>query len=42
MVFECSIPFSVEDISCSLQEKFSDVKPPAELLKNPAFQFLQD
>lgn len=43
MVFECSNPFSVDDISCSLQEKhFSDIRPPAELLKNPAFQFLQD
>lgn len=38
-----SIPFSVDDISSSLQEKhFSNVKPPVELLKNPAFQFLQD
>ncbi|KAG2727726.1 hypothetical protein I3760_01G171400 [Carya illinoinensis] len=38
-----SIPFSVDDISCSLQEKhFSDVKHPAALLENPAFQFLQD
>ncbi|XP_062166607.1 myosin-8-like [Alnus glutinosa] len=38
-----SNPFSVDDISCSLQEKhFSDIRPPAELLKNPAFQFLQD
>ncbi|KAB1219396.1 Myosin-14 [Morella rubra] len=37
------IPFSVDDISSSLQEKhFSNVKPPVELLKNPAFQFLQD
>ncbi|KAG6732379.1 hypothetical protein I3842_01G174300 [Carya illinoinensis] len=38
-----SIPFSVDDISGSLQEKhFSDVKHPAALLENPAFQFLQD
>ena len=39
----CSIPFSVDDIASSLQEKnFSDVKPPVELIENPAFQFLQD
>nr|CAD1830833.1 unnamed protein product [Ananas comosus var. bracteatus] len=38
-----SIPFSVDDISTSLQEKdFSDVKPAEELLENPAFQFLQE
>ncbi|PON94902.1 Myosin [Trema orientale] len=38
-----SIPFSVDDISSSLQEKnFSDVKAPEELIENPAFQFLQD
>ncbi|KAM3708426.1 hypothetical protein ACB098_02G097000 [Castanea mollissima] len=38
-----SIPFSVDDISGSLQEKhFTDVKPPAYLLENQAFQFLQD
>ncbi|ONK70923.1 uncharacterized protein A4U43_C04F2910 [Asparagus officinalis] len=38
-----SIPFSVDDISSSLQDKnFSDVKHPEELLENPAFQFLQD
>ncbi|KAG1354825.1 Myosin-6 [Cocos nucifera] len=37
-----SIPFSVDDVSSSLQDKiFSDIKPPEELLKNPAFQFLQ-
>ncbi|XP_038979492.1 myosin-6-like isoform X2 [Phoenix dactylifera] len=37
-----SIPFSVDGISSSLQDKtFSDIKPPEELLKNPAFQFLQ-
>ncbi|XP_031503221.1 myosin-6-like isoform X2 [Nymphaea colorata] len=38
-----SIPFSVDDISNSLNEKdFSDVKPAEELLENPAFHFLQD
>ncbi|KAJ3691579.1 hypothetical protein LUZ61_020743 [Rhynchospora tenuis] len=38
-----SIPFSVDDISNSLQEKdFVDVKPAEELLEIPAFQFLQD
>ncbi|PON36100.1 Myosin head motor domain containing protein [Parasponia andersonii] len=38
-----SIPFSVDDISSSLQEKkFSDIKAPEELIENPAFQFLQD
>ncbi|XP_008438435.1 myosin-6 isoform X1 [Cucumis melo] len=38
-----SIPFSVDDIFTSLQEQnFHDVKPPAELLENPAFQFLQE
>ncbi|XP_050366509.1 myosin-6 [Argentina anserina] len=38
-----SIPFSVEDLSTSLQEKdFSDVKPAEELLENPAFEFLQE
>ncbi|KAK8955413.1 hypothetical protein KSP40_PGU016919 [Platanthera guangdongensis] len=37
------IPFSADDVSSSLQEKdFVDVKPAAELLENPAFQFLQD
>ncbi|AES81671.2 putative myosin ATPase [Medicago truncatula] len=36
-----SIPFSVDDLSTSLQEKdFSDMKPADELLENPAFQFL--
>jgi myosin-5 len=39
----CSIPFSVDDLSGSFHEKdFSDVKPAADLLENPAFQFLQD
>lgn len=38
-----SIPFSVDDLSTSLQEKdFSDVKSASELLENPAFQFLQE
>ncbi|KAI5580492.1 hypothetical protein BDE02_08G157700 [Populus trichocarpa] len=38
-----SIPFSVDDLSGSFHEKdFSDVKPAADLLENPAFQFLQD
>ncbi|XP_011029713.1 PREDICTED: myosin-6-like isoform X3 [Populus euphratica] len=38
-----SIPFSVDDLSGSFHEKdFSDVKPAANLLENPAFQFLQD
>lgn len=38
-----SIPFSVDDLSTSLQEKeFSDVKPADELIEHPAFQFLQD
>ncbi|XP_022953483.1 myosin-6-like [Cucurbita moschata] len=38
-----SIPFSVEDLSNSLQEKdFSGVKPADELLENPAFQFLHE
>lgn len=38
-----SIPFSADDLLSSLQEKeFVDVKPAAELLENPAFQFLQD
>ncbi|KAL6959998.1 Unconventional myosin-XIX [Sarracenia purpurea var. burkii] len=38
-----SIPFSVDDIILSVEEKdFSYVKPAAELLGNPAFQFLQE
>ncbi|WJX79127.1 Myosin-6 [Trifolium repens] len=38
-----SIPFSVEDLSASLQEKdFSDMKAADELLENPAFQFLNE
>ncbi|KAH1078270.1 hypothetical protein AAZX31_19G156800 [Glycine max] len=38
-----SIPFSVDDLSTSLQEKdFSDMKPADELLENPAFQFLKE
>ncbi|PKA52778.1 hypothetical protein AXF42_Ash001759 [Apostasia shenzhenica] len=40
---ESSIPFTVDDISNSAQEKdFIDVKPAQELLVNPAFQFLQE
>ncbi|CAJ2632825.1 unnamed protein product [Trifolium pratense] len=36
-----SIPFSVDDLSASLQDKdFSDMKAADELLENPAFQFL--
>ncbi|KAJ9169698.1 hypothetical protein P3X46_017860 [Hevea brasiliensis] len=35
------IPFSIDDLSNSLQEKdFMDVDPAEELLGNPAFQFL--
>ncbi|KAK8639453.1 hypothetical protein V6N13_137831 [Hibiscus sabdariffa] len=38
-----SIPFSVDDLSKSLQEKeFSEVKPADELLQNPAFGFLHE
>ncbi|MQL71296.1 hypothetical protein Taro_003628 [Colocasia esculenta] len=38
-----SIPFSVDDISGSLQDKdFMDVKPAEELQNNPAFHFLQE
>ncbi|GMI85728.1 ARABIDOPSIS MYOSIN 2, MYOSIN X1 2, myosin 2, MYOSIN XI-6 [Hibiscus trionum] len=38
-----SIPFSVDDLSKSLQEKeFSEVKPADELLQNPAFEFLHE
>ncbi|GLU07844.1 hypothetical protein SLE2022_247840 [Rubroshorea leprosula] len=38
-----SIPFSVDDLSNSIQEKdFIDVKPAEELLENPAFQFLHE
>ncbi|XP_044498190.1 myosin-6-like isoform X3 [Mangifera indica] len=40
---DSSIPFLVDDISLTDQEKdFSDVKAAAELVENPAFQFLQD
>nr|GEW23383.1 myosin-6-like [Tanacetum cinerariifolium] len=36
-----SIPFSVDDLSTSLQVKdFADVKPAVELAENPAFLFL--
>ncbi|XP_057720856.1 myosin-6-like isoform X1 [Arachis stenosperma] len=38
-----SIPFSVDDLSISLQEKdFSDMKVADELLENPDFQFLNE
>ncbi|KAL9687837.1 hypothetical protein QQ045_032244 [Rhodiola kirilowii] len=38
-----SIPFSVEDITSSLDERdFAKVKPPEELLQNPNFQFLHE
>ncbi|XP_047308351.1 myosin-6-like [Impatiens glandulifera] len=38
-----SIPFSVDDLSSSLNDKeFTDVKPSAELLENPLFQFLDE
>ncbi|KAK8521766.1 hypothetical protein V6N13_021842 [Hibiscus sabdariffa] len=37
------IPFSVDNLSKSLQEKeFSEVKPADELLQNPAFEFLHE
>ncbi|XP_051143189.1 myosin-6-like [Andrographis paniculata] len=36
-----SIPFSVDDLSSSIEAKdFLDVKPASDLLENPAFQFL--
>lgn len=39
---DSSIPFSEDDYGVLIEEKdFSDVKPAAELLENPAFQFLQ-
>ncbi|XP_055832914.1 myosin-6-like isoform X2 [Solanum dulcamara] len=38
-----SIPFSIEEVSNSLQVKdFADVKPATQLLENPAFQFLHE
>lgn len=38
-----SIPFSVDDLSSSLQVKdFADVKPALELIENPAFLFLHE
>ncbi|XP_021806038.1 myosin-6-like [Prunus avium] len=38
-----SIPFSVDDLSTSLQERdFTDVKPADELLEHPAFEFLHE
>ncbi|KDP26440.1 hypothetical protein JCGZ_17598 [Jatropha curcas] len=37
------IPFSIDDLSNSLQEKdFMDVEPAEELLGSPAFQFLRE
>ncbi|KAA8548908.1 hypothetical protein F0562_000592 [Nyssa sinensis] len=40
---DSSIPFSIDDIDNSVKEKdFLDAKPAAELLENPAFQFLQE
>ncbi|XAR58689.1 Myosin ATPase [Bertholletia excelsa] len=40
---ESSIPFSIDELSKSLQEKeFLEVKPAAELLENPAFHFLDE
>ncbi|KAL0368540.1 UNVERIFIED_CONTAM: Myosin-6 [Sesamum calycinum] len=37
------IPFSVDDISRSLQHTdFTRVKPPAELLETPGFEFYKD
>ncbi|XP_038692141.1 myosin-6-like isoform X2 [Tripterygium wilfordii] len=37
------IPFTVDDLSNTLQEKdFLDVKPAEELLENPAFRFLHE
>ncbi|KAK6145891.1 hypothetical protein DH2020_019760 [Rehmannia glutinosa] len=39
---DSSIPFSVDDISSSLrQADFTNVKPAAQLVENPAFEFLQ-
>nr|CAD1818986.1 unnamed protein product [Ananas comosus var. bracteatus] len=39
---DLSIPFSIDEISSSIQEKdLSDVDRPKELLENPAFHFLQ-
>lgn len=39
----CSIPFSVDDLLSSLQEKdFMHVRSAEELMENPAFQFLQE
>ncbi|KAK9931325.1 hypothetical protein M0R45_018603 [Rubus argutus] len=38
-----SIPYSVDDLSSTMEDQiFSDVKPPAELLENSDFQFLQE
>ncbi|GAB2254307.1 hypothetical protein Droror1_Dr00022116 [Drosera rotundifolia] len=38
-----SIPFSIDDITGSMQERdFTGIRPPARLLENAAFQFLQE
>ncbi|KAM5553425.1 myosin-6-like [Rosa sericea] len=38
-----SIPYSADDLSSAMQDQtFPDIKPPAELLAKPAFQFLQE
>ncbi|XP_050372273.1 myosin-6-like isoform X2 [Argentina anserina] len=38
-----SIPYSVDDLSSTMRDQtFPDIKPPAELLENSAFQFLQE
>lgn len=43
MIYGCSIPYSVDDLSSTMEDQtFSDVKPPAELLENSDFQFLQE
>ncbi|KAG6503601.1 hypothetical protein ZIOFF_035917 [Zingiber officinale] len=40
---DLSIPFSLDEVSTSVHDKdLLDVKPPEELLKYTAFQFLQD
>lgn len=43
MVDGCSIPYSVDDLSSAMRDQtFPEIKPPAELLENSAFQFLQE
>uniref|UniRef100_A0A7C9CG52 Dilute domain-containing protein n=1 Tax=Opuntia streptacantha TaxID=393608 RepID=A0A7C9CG52_OPUST len=40
---DSSVPFSVDDLSASQEERdFAGVKPSPELLENPDFQFLKD